>query len=153
MEIQGKVVRLGNLTEGTSPRGAWRKQELIIETIEQFPKQVCLVCWGDRVAEAQNFTIGQTIKAQISIESREFNGKWYTDVRPFRFDLDMPQQAQPMQAAQQPMMQQPMMQQPVMQQPMMQQPMMQQPQEFATPQPQIPVTEYFATDNGDDLPF
>ena len=131
MEIQGKVVRLGNLTEGTSPRGAWRKQELIIETIEQYPKQVCLVCWGDRVAEAQNFTPGQTIKAQISIESREFNGKWYTDVRPFRFDIEMPQQAQPMQ--------QPMQQAP----------------EFATPQPQnnIPVTEYFATDNGDDLPF
>ena len=129
MEIQGKVVRLGNLTEGTSPRGAWRKQELIIETIEQYPKQVCLVCWGDRVAEAQNFTPGQTIKAQISIESREFNGKWYTDVRPFRFDIEMPQQAQPMQ-------------QP-----------MQQPQEFAAPQVNIPVTEYFETDNGDDLPF
>ena len=129
MEIQGKVVRLGNLNEGTSARGAWRKQELIIETIEQYPKQVCLVCWGDRVAEAQNFTPGQTVKAQISIESREFNGKWYTDVRPFRFDLDTPQQAQPMQ-------------QP-----------MQQPQEFAAPQPQIPVTDYYTTDNGDDLPF
>ena len=131
MEIQGKVVRLGNLTEGTSPRGTWRKQELIIETIEQYPKQVCLVCWGDRVAEAQNFTPGQTIKAQISIESREFNGKWYTDVRPFRFDIEMPQQAQPMQQT------------------------MQQATEFAAPQPQnnIPVTEYFATDNGDDLPF
>ena len=132
MEIQGKVVRLGALTEGTSARGAWRKQELIIETIEQYPKQVCLVCWGDRVAEAQNFTPGQTIRAQISIESREFNGKWYTDVRPFRFDLDTPQQAQPMQ-----------------------QPMMQ-PQQFATPsyeQNNIPVTDYFQTDNGDDLPF
>ena len=132
MEIQGKVVRLGALTEGTSARGAWRKQELIIETIEQYPKQVCLVCWGDRVAEAQNFTIGQTIKAQISIESREFNGKWYTDVRPFRFDLDTPQQAQPML-----------------------QPMMQT-QQFAAPsyeQNNIPVTDYFQTDNGDDLPF
>ena len=136
MEIQGKVVRLGNLTEGTSPRGAWRKQELIIETIEQYPKQVCLVCWGDRVAEAQNFTPGQIIKAQISIESREFNGKWYTDVRPFRFDIDAPQQAQ-------------QFQQP------MQQPMMQ-PQQFAVPsyeQNNIPVTDYFQTDNGDDLPF
>lgn len=131
MEIQGKVVRLGNLTEGTSPRGAWRKQELIIETIEQYPKQVCLVCWGDRVAEAQNFTPGQTIKAQISIESREFNGKWYTDVRPFRFDIEMPQQ------------------------PQMQQPQVQQAQEDFRPAPQnnIPVTEYFETDNGDDLPF
>lgn len=136
MEIQGKVVRLGGLTEGTSARGAWRKQELIIETIEQYPKQVCLVCWGDRVAEAQNFTPGQIIKAQISIESREFNGKWYTDVRPFRFDIDAPQQAQ-------------QFQQP------MQQPMMQ-PQQFAAPsyeQNNIPVTDYFQTDNGDDLPF
>ena len=139
MEIQGKVVRLGGLTEGTSARGAWRKQELIIETIEQYPKHVCLVCWGDRVAEAQNFTPGQTIKAQISIESREFNGKWYTDVRPFRFDLEVPQQPQPAQQFQQPM----------------QQPMMQ-PQQFASPsyeQSNIPVTEYFETDNGDDLPF
>lgn len=132
MEIQGKVVRLGNLTEGTSARGAWRKQELIIETVEQFPKQVCLVCWGDRVAEAQNFTPGQVIKAQISIESREFNGKWYTDVKPFRFDLEMPQQNQ----------------------------QMQQPQQTATPQfaatqsfEQSNNMDYFETDNGDDLPF
>lgn len=135
MEIQGKVVRLGNLTEGTSPRGAWRKQELIIETLEQYSKQICLVCWGDRVSEAQNFTPGQIIKAQISIESREFNGKWYTDVRPFRFEIEMQQQTQPMPQTQQFMPQ-------------------------ATPynldqQPQnnIPVTEYFTTDNGDDLPF
>ena len=142
MEIQGKVVRLGNLNEGTSARGAWRKQELIIETIEQYPKHVCLVCWGDRVTEAQNFTPGQTIKAQISIESREFNGKWYTDVRPFRFDLDAPQQFQQPQQPQQ-------FQQPV------QQPMMQQ-QQYAAPsyeQNNIPVTDYFETDNGDDLPF
>lgn len=130
MEIQGKMVRLGNLTEGTSPRGAWRKQELIIETLEQYPKQVCLVCWGDRVSDAQNFKPGQIVKAQISIESREFNGKWYTDVRPFRFEIEMQQQDQPMQQSQ------------------------------ATPytpdlqtQNHIPVTEYFTTDNGDDLPF
>ncbi len=131
MEIQGKMVRLGNLTEGTSPRGAWRKQELIIETLEQYPKQVCLVCWNDRVAEAQNFKQGQIIKAQISIESREFNGKWYTDVRPFRFEIEMQQQ----------------------QNQQIQQPQQFAPQTFEQPQNHIPVTEYFTTDNGDDLPF
>ena len=134
MEIQGKVVRLGNLTEGTSPRGAWRKQELIIETLEQYPKQVCLVCWGDRVAEAQNFTPGQIIKAQISIESREFNGKWYTDVKPFRFEIEIQQ------AVQQPI------QQPVQQYTAPQ-------QQFQQTQNNIPITDYFETDNGDDLPF
>lgn len=132
MEIIGKVVQLGTLTEGSSSRGAWKKQELIIETVEQYPKKVCLVCWNDRVAEANNFAVGQTIKAQISIESREFNGKWYTDVRPYRFDIETAQsQAQP-QFQQNP-----------------------QNQNFGNQQqtPQMPATDYFTTDNGDDLPF
>lgn len=88
MEIKGRVKTLGALTEGTSARGAWQKQELIIETIEQYPKQVCLICWGERVTEAQRFTEGQIITAHINIESREFNGKWYTDVKPWKFEAE-----------------------------------------------------------------
>lgn len=129
MEIVGKVVQLGTLTEGNSPRGPWKKQELIIETLEQFPKKICLMCWGDRVNDANSFFVGQTIKAQIRIESREFNGKWYTDVTAFSLDIDQPT-AQP---AAQPMNQTP--------------PQMPQ-------QPLPPMNEdYFASDNGDDLPF
>lgn len=129
MEIVGKVVQLGTLIEGNSPRGPWKKQELIIETIEQYPKKICLLCWNERVNDANSFFVGQTIKAQISIESREFNGKWYTDVRAFRFDLEQPAQ----QPAAQPMNQMP--------------PQMPQ-------QPLPPMNEdYFASDNGDDLPF
>lgn len=87
MNIEGKFIRLGNLTEGTSARGAWRKQELIVETIEQYPKQVCLVCWGDTIEAIANLEAGQIIQCGISIESREFNGKWYTDVRAFGLGL------------------------------------------------------------------
>ena len=86
MEIIGKVVRLGGLTEGTSARGPWRKQDLIIETDEQYPKTVCLTCWTNQIDEIQNMVPGQMIKAQIDISSREFNGKWYTDVRVWRFE-------------------------------------------------------------------
>lgn len=95
MEIKGKFLRLGNLVEGTSARGAWRKQELIIETIEQYPKQVCLLCWGDTIDALATLNEGDVIKAGISIESREFNGKWYTDVRAFGLGLvsSAPQQA------------------------------------------------------------
>lgn len=129
MEIVGKVVQLGTLIEGNSPRGPWKKQELIIETVEQYPKKICLLCWNERVNDANSFFVGQTIKAQISIESREFNGKWYTDVRAFRFDLEQPAQ----QPAAQPMNQMP-------------------PQ--IPQQPLPPMNEdYFASDNGDDLPF
>ena len=109
MEITGKVVRLGNLTEGTSARGPWRKQELIIETEEQYPRTVCLICWTNQIDEIQKFAPGQTIKAQIEISSREFNGKWYTDVRVWRFapvGAAVPAAAAPAQPAQQPAMHQ-----------------------------------------------
>ncbi len=136
MEIIGKVVRLGNLIEGQSARGPWRKQDLIIETEEQYPRTVCLTCWTNQIDEAQKFAPGQSIKAQIEISSREFNGKWYTDVRVWRFDpvgaaapTPAPQPAaQPVQSAQ---------------------PMHQ------TPPAATPAADYFPPqeDSVDDLPF
>lgn len=131
MEITGKVVRLGNLVEGTSARGPWRKQELIIETEEQYPRTVCLICWTNQIDEIQKFVPGQSIKAQIEISSREFNGKWYTDVRVWRFD---PVGAQPA-AAPAPQAQQPAMHQ--------------------TPPQAAPAQDYYAPseDSVDDLPF
>ena len=137
MEIIGKVVRLGTLTEGTSARGPWRKQELIIETEEQYPRTVCLICWTNQLDEIQKFAPGQTIKAQIEISSREFNGKWYTDVRVWRFD---PVGATAPVAAPEPT----------------QQPSMHQTPPAAAPAPApAPTTEYFppAEDSVDDLPF
>lgn len=131
MEIIGKVVRLGNITDGTSARGAWKKAELIIETLDQYPKNICLICWNEKATEAQNFVIGQMIKAQISIESREFNGKWYTDVRAFRFDLEN-NQGQPVVSTPNPAQNQPAP---------------------AFDQGAAMTNEYFETDNGDDLPF
>ena len=134
MEMTGKVVRLGALTEGTSARGPWRKQDLIIETEEQFPKTVCLTCWSNQIDEIQKFAPGQAIKAQIDLSSREFNGKWYTDVRVWRFDpvgvATTPVTA-PVQPAQQPMMHQ-------------------------TPPVAAPTQDYYppaGEDSVDDLPF
>ena len=132
MEIIGKVVRLGTLTEGQSARGPWRKQELIIETEEQYPRTVCLICWTNQIEEIQKFAPGQTIKAQIEISSREYNGKWYTDVRVWRFDpigAAAPPMAQPAAQPAQSMHQ--------------------------TPPAATQNTEYFppAEDSVDDLPF
>ena len=135
MEIIGKVVRLGNLTEGQSARGPWRKQELIIETEEQYPRTVCLICWTNQIEEIQKFAPGQTIKAQIEISSREFNGKWYTDVRVWRFDPVGGTTVAPAAAPVQPAQQQPMMHQ--------------------TPPAATPAQDFYppATDSVDDLPF
>lgn len=88
LEIKGKVLQLGQSATGEGRNGVWVKQELIIETEEQYPKKVCLMCWGERADEAKAFTVGERIKASINIESREYNSKWFTDVKVWRFDRE-----------------------------------------------------------------
>ena len=62
MEIIGKVVKLGNLMNGTSARGPWQKQELIIETDEQYPKNglfELLERFGQRSCQSGSRSDGQ----------------------------------------------------------------------------------------------
>jgi single-stranded DNA-binding protein len=79
--IQVKAVQLGTMTEGTSQRGAWMKQELIVQTLEQYPKTICVSVWNDTAKFVRSsVTQGATISIKLEISSREFNGKWYTEV-------------------------------------------------------------------------
>jgi len=83
MELTGKIVQILPEKSGTSARGAWRKQEYIIEVPGDYPKMVCFMVWGDRIDQ---FKIqgGQELTVSIDLESREFNGRWYTDVKAWR---------------------------------------------------------------------
>lgn len=83
MEIQGKVIKILELQSGESARGTWKKQEFILETQEQYPKKVCITLWGDKIDQS-NLSEGEMVTASINIESREFNERWYTDVRAWR---------------------------------------------------------------------
>lgn len=85
MEITGKLIqKLAPLT-GQSAKGVWKKQEIIIETEGQYPKKVCLMVWNDKV-DLDNVAIGQTIKAFVEPESREYNNKWYTDIKMWKIE-------------------------------------------------------------------
>lgn len=101
MEIQGTVVQVLPLQEGVgkASQKPWKKQDYILEIQSgQFPKKVCFNLWGDNI---DRFAIkeGEFLTVQIDIESREFNGRWYTDVRAWQVDRGMggvmPQPAQP----------------------------------------------------------
>jgi len=83
MEIVGSVVSLLPQQTGAGKNGQWKKQEFVIETPGQYPKKVCLSLWGDKVDECP-LSIGDKITASINIESREYNGRWFTDVRAWK---------------------------------------------------------------------
>lgn len=84
LDIIGKLVQKMPVQGGTSARGSWSKQEFIVETQEQYPKKVCISLWGDKLKDLDDVQEGETITVSVNIESREFNGRWYTDVRAWR---------------------------------------------------------------------
>lgn len=94
LDITGKIVQLMPVQSGTSARGGWSKQEIIIETEEQYPKKVCISLWGDKVKDIEGVQPGEVITVSVNIESREFNGRWYTDVRAWRIQRNAAEQSQ-----------------------------------------------------------
>jgi hypothetical protein len=85
LDVTGKIVQLLDLQSGTSARGDWKKQDFILETEEQFPRKICISLWGDRINDITGVLIGkELITVSVTLESREFNGRWYTDVRAWK---------------------------------------------------------------------
>ena len=79
---------------GTTARGAWSKQEFILEYQEgNFPTKVVMHVWGDdKVRELDKYQVNDKVKVSFNLSSREYNGRWYTDVRAWRIE---PAQAGP----------------------------------------------------------
>lgn len=92
MELSGKITHVLPEKSGTSSRGEWRKQEYVIETPGEYPKQVCFMAWGDRIDTFQ-IREGEELTVHFDLESREYNGRWYTDVKAWRVDRTAQDQA------------------------------------------------------------
>jgi hypothetical protein len=86
LEITGKIVKILPEQTGAGKKGTWVKQEFVIETAEQYPKKICCSAWGDKVEALKSFSMGDTIKVSFNLESREYNERWYTDVRAWKID-------------------------------------------------------------------
>ena len=80
MEITGKVIKTLPLQSGEGKNGIWKKQEYVIETEGQYPKKICFSLWGDKI-EQSRIAEGEQINLSFDVESREYNGRWYTEVK------------------------------------------------------------------------
>ena len=88
MELEGRIVRKLNVQSGNSARGTWSKQEFIFEYQEgNYPSQVCMNVWGEeKVRDLDKYQLGDKVKISFNLSSREYNGRWYTDVRAWRIE-------------------------------------------------------------------
>lgn len=86
MELSGKIFKVLPKETGEGKNGSWTKQSIVIETPhERYPKKVCVALWGD-IVNNNTFVEGADISVEFDVESREYMGKWYTDVKAWRIN-------------------------------------------------------------------
>jgi len=85
MEVKGRVAQLLPQQSGMGKKGPWKKQEFILETQSQYPKKICFSIWGDKI-DQYNLTAGDMVNVFVDLESREYNGRWYTEARAWKIE-------------------------------------------------------------------
>ncbi len=86
MEVKGRIFQIIDPVTGESTRGPWKKQEFVIETMDQYPKKVCFTVWNDKIP-LNTFTPESVITVFFNAESREYNGRWYTDLSAWKVEI------------------------------------------------------------------
>ena len=93
MEINGRLIKILPDVEGDSQRGHWVRGGFVIETGDEYPRKVAFTAFGeDRVAMVKNIPMGSMVQVTFQPESREFNDRWYTDLRCSRVQPFVPGQ-------------------------------------------------------------
>lgn len=88
MEITGKIITVLDARSGQSKTtgNMWMSQEYVIETSEQYPKRVCFNVWGEDKIRQFNIQVGQELTVSFDINAREYQGRWYNDVRAWKVE-------------------------------------------------------------------
>lgn len=81
MEIQGRIVAVLPLREGTSSKGAWQSQEYVVETHDQYPKKLVFNVFGADKINQFAIKQGEELKVSFDIDAHEYNGRWFNNIR------------------------------------------------------------------------
>ncbi len=84
LEITGTLKKIMTEVTGEGKFGKWVKQDFVIETKDEYPKKICFSAWGDKTDALKQVKEGETISVSFNPESREYNERWYTDLRAWK---------------------------------------------------------------------
>ena len=86
LELEGTIRQFLGVQSGTSARGEWVKQEFVLDYPDgNYTSQAVFLAWGqDKVKELEKFKVGDKVKVSFNLKSREYNGRWYTDIQIWR---------------------------------------------------------------------
>lgn len=81
MEVEGKIIQLYRRAQRClESRQPWKTKEYVLETKESYPRKIAFDFFGDR-ADQDPLNVGDEIRLSFDIESREYQGRWFTSIR------------------------------------------------------------------------
>ena len=85
MDLTGKVIAILEPRSGVSQRtgNPWMIQEYVIEVPGQYPRKMLFSIFGEERIRQFNIQMGEDITVSFDIDAREFNGRWFNDIRAF----------------------------------------------------------------------
>ena len=85
MELTGKIIAVLEPRGGVSSRtgNAWKSQDFVIEVPGQYPRKCVFTVFGEDRLNQFNIQMGEDLTVSFDIDAREFNGRWYNDVRAY----------------------------------------------------------------------
>ena len=96
MEVVGKIIQVLPIQEGVGRNGnPWKVQPYVLETLDQYPRKVHFEVFGEDRIKQNPCDVDQLVTVSFDIESREFNGRWYTSIRAWRIQQGDMTQAVP----------------------------------------------------------
>lgn len=86
MQIKGKITHILPIQSGTSKKGEWQKRDIVIETEGEYPKKVSVSIWNKLLDIP--IKEGIEVTADIDINAKEYNGKWYNEVKAWKLEVE-----------------------------------------------------------------
>ncbi len=85
MELTGKIIAVMEARGGVSARtgNSWKTQEYVLEVPGQYPKRCVFNVFGEDRINQFNIQNGDELTIQFDIDAREYNGRWYNDIRAY----------------------------------------------------------------------
>ena len=97
MDFEGKVLEILPPVSGQSARGTWERQTVVFEQAnKQYGKEIA-VTFMNKAQDVASLRVGESYTVSFDIESRNYQGRWYTDVRAWRVQPLQPSAQPPVQ--------------------------------------------------------
>lgn len=85
MEFEGTVFQILPVVSGTSARGEWQRQDVVFELQDgsSFARKAA-VTFFNKPNDVASLKVGATYVVSFNIESREYQGRYYTNITAWR---------------------------------------------------------------------